>query len=139
MDIVVWLRSLGLGQYEDAFRNNEIDETVLPGLTAEDLKELGVAALGHRRWWSAMRLTTYDARCADRVSVQLGPWQQSYRAKLAAIVRAFRSGVLRRAFSPTSRAGGMVFFIPWRVVAEESARRILASAARCCSTCSGRW
>ena len=49
MDIVVWLRSLGLGQYEAAFRENEIDETVLPGLTAEDLKELGVAALGHRR------------------------------------------------------------------------------------------
>src|SRR5215813_5446873 len=49
MDIVVWLRSLGLGKYEAAFRENEIDETVLPSLTAEDLKELGVAALGHRR------------------------------------------------------------------------------------------
>jgi hypothetical protein len=49
MEIVVWLRSLGLGKYEAAFRENEIDETVLPGLTAEDLKELGVAALGHRR------------------------------------------------------------------------------------------
>ena len=46
---VVWLRSLGLGKYEAAFRENEIDETVLPGLTAEDLKELGVASLGHRR------------------------------------------------------------------------------------------
>ena len=33
MDIVVWLRSLGLGQYEAAFRENEIDETVLPSLT----------------------------------------------------------------------------------------------------------
>jgi predicted ATPase len=49
MDIVVWLRSLGLGKYEAAFRDNEIDETVLPDLTAEDLKELGVTALGHRR------------------------------------------------------------------------------------------
>ncbi len=49
MDVVVWLRSLGLGQYEAVFRENEIDETVLPSLTAEDLKELGVAALGHRR------------------------------------------------------------------------------------------
>jgi hypothetical protein len=29
MDIVVWLRSLGLGKYEAAFRENEIDETVL--------------------------------------------------------------------------------------------------------------
>src|SRR6516165_2788801 len=49
MDIVVWLRSLGLGKYEAAFRENEIDETVLPNLTAEDLKELSVTALGHRR------------------------------------------------------------------------------------------
>ena len=34
MDIVVWLRSLGLGKYEAAFRENEIDEAVLPNLTA---------------------------------------------------------------------------------------------------------
>ena len=49
MDIVVWLRSLGLEKFEAAFRENEITEKVLPNLTAEDLKELGVAALGHRR------------------------------------------------------------------------------------------
>ena len=43
MDIVVWLRSLGLEKYEATFRENEIDETVLPNLTAEDLKDLGVS------------------------------------------------------------------------------------------------
>jgi class 3 adenylate cyclase/tetratricopeptide (TPR) repeat protein len=48
MDIVVWLRSIGLGKYEAAFRENEIDETVLPSLTHETLKELGVTAVGHR-------------------------------------------------------------------------------------------
>src|SRR5215472_10177169 len=48
MDIVVLLRSLGLGKYEAAFRDNEIDETVLPSLTEEHLKQLGVKALGHR-------------------------------------------------------------------------------------------
>ena len=48
MDVVVWLRSLGLGKYEAAFRENDIDETVLPGLTDETLKELGVASIGHR-------------------------------------------------------------------------------------------
>src|SRR6476646_8770886 len=48
MDIVVWLRSLGLEKYEAAFRENEIDETVLPSLTEEHLKQLGVTALGHR-------------------------------------------------------------------------------------------
>ena len=48
MDIVVWLRGLGLGKYEAAFRENEIDETVLPSLTHDTLKELGVVAVGHR-------------------------------------------------------------------------------------------
>jgi hypothetical protein len=48
MDIVVWLRSLGLGKYEAAFRENDIDETVLPNLTHETLKELGVTTVGHR-------------------------------------------------------------------------------------------
>jgi SAM domain (Sterile alpha motif) len=42
MDVVVWLRSLGLEEYEAAFRNNKIDERVLPNLTQEDLKEIGV-------------------------------------------------------------------------------------------------
>jgi SAM (Sterile alpha motif) domain-containing protein len=49
MDIGGWLRSLGLGQYELAFRDNEIDDTVLPSLTAEDLKELGIGIVGDRR------------------------------------------------------------------------------------------
>jgi len=47
MDVVVWLRSLGLGKYEAVFRDNDIDETVLPSLTHEYLKELGVASFGH--------------------------------------------------------------------------------------------
>jgi hypothetical protein len=49
MDIVVWLRSLGLGTYEGLFHENDIDEKVLLTLTAEDLKELGVTSFGHRR------------------------------------------------------------------------------------------
>ena len=49
MDVGGWLRSLGLGQYEAAFRDNEIDESVLPNLTSEDLKDLGVTIVGHRR------------------------------------------------------------------------------------------
>jgi hypothetical protein len=48
MGIEGWLRSLGLERYEAAFRENEIDDTVLPNLTAEDLKDLGVSIVGHR-------------------------------------------------------------------------------------------
>src|SRR5262249_26270193 len=48
MDVEPWLRSLGLEQYEATFRENAIDETVLPHLTDGDLEKLGVL-LGHRR------------------------------------------------------------------------------------------
>jgi class 3 adenylate cyclase/predicted ATPase len=41
MDVVVWLRSLGLEQYEAVFRENEIDESVLTDLTEDHLRELG--------------------------------------------------------------------------------------------------
>ena len=49
MDVGEWLRGLGLGQYEDRFRDNRIDAEVLPQLTADDLREIGVAAVGDRR------------------------------------------------------------------------------------------
>ena len=49
MEIVAWLRSLGLERYEAAFRDNEINWAVLPKLTTDDLKDIGVTAVGHRR------------------------------------------------------------------------------------------
>ena len=49
MDLGRWLRSLGLERYEAAFRENEIDETVLPSLTHETLKELGVTAIARHQ------------------------------------------------------------------------------------------
>ena len=49
MDIVDWLHTLNLSQYEAAFRENSVDMDVLPSLTVEDLKDLGITAVGHRR------------------------------------------------------------------------------------------
>src|SRR6201998_2401590 len=49
MDVRHWLRRLGLEQYEATFPENKIDDTVLPTLTAEDLKDLSVGFVGHRR------------------------------------------------------------------------------------------
>jgi SAM domain (Sterile alpha motif) len=49
IDIIDWLRGLGLEQYASAFHDNAIDATVLPSLTAEDLKDVGVTLVGHRR------------------------------------------------------------------------------------------
>ena len=49
MDVTEWLRSLGLEQYAPAFEQNHISPELLPSLSGDDLKELGVASLGHRR------------------------------------------------------------------------------------------
>jgi class 3 adenylate cyclase len=49
MDIADWLHRLGLDQYERVFRDNDVDTETLPGLTADDLRELGVTSLGHRK------------------------------------------------------------------------------------------
>ena len=49
MDVAAWLRGLGLERYEQAFRDNEVDWEVVPKLTSDDLREIGVAAVGHRR------------------------------------------------------------------------------------------
>ena len=48
-DVRQWLDSLGLGQYADAFERNAIELDQLATLSDEELKELGVSALGHRK------------------------------------------------------------------------------------------
>jgi class 3 adenylate cyclase/tetratricopeptide (TPR) repeat protein len=49
MDVANWLKTLGLEQFESSFRDNGIDAELLPKLTAEDLKDLGVTRVGDRR------------------------------------------------------------------------------------------
>jgi class 3 adenylate cyclase/tetratricopeptide (TPR) repeat protein len=49
MDVGGWLRSLGLDEYEAAFRENGVDERVLRHVTAEELRRIGVSAVGDRR------------------------------------------------------------------------------------------
>ena len=48
-DVANWLRGLGLEQYAAAFRDNAIDSALLSRLTPDDLKDLGVSLVGHRR------------------------------------------------------------------------------------------
>jgi class 3 adenylate cyclase len=47
--IAGWLEKLGLGQYAQRFAENDIDFDILGDLTDQDLKEIGVTSLGHRR------------------------------------------------------------------------------------------
>jgi class 3 adenylate cyclase len=49
IDIADWLRGLGLEEYAQLFRDNDIDGEILGGMNAEDLKELGISSFGHRR------------------------------------------------------------------------------------------
>jgi len=49
MNVADWLCTLGLGQYEAAFRKNSVTVDLLPNLTPEDLKDLGITLVGDRR------------------------------------------------------------------------------------------
>jgi len=49
VDIAAWLRELGLDRYDEAFREKKIDAEILPKLTADDLKDIGVTTVAHRR------------------------------------------------------------------------------------------
>ena len=49
MDVEDWLRALGFERYQAAFRENDVDAELLLGLTDDDLKDIGVNSLGHRR------------------------------------------------------------------------------------------
>jgi class 3 adenylate cyclase/tetratricopeptide (TPR) repeat protein len=44
-----WLESIGMARYAELFRSNEIDDDLLRQLTSDDLREMGVKALGHRK------------------------------------------------------------------------------------------
>ena len=49
MDIDGWLRGIGLAQYAEIFRANDIDIKLLGRLTNDDLKEVGIVSFGHRK------------------------------------------------------------------------------------------
>src|SRR5215203_4924758 len=48
-DLAEWLGEHGLGQYAKTFAENNIDHSILPDLTENDLEKLGVSSLGHRK------------------------------------------------------------------------------------------
>src|SRR5690348_11825882 len=77
MDVRDWLRRLGLEQYEAAFRKNAVDAEVLPTLTADDLKEMGIVPIGHRRRLleaiAALRLKTAPDEPPAQVSSSPAP------------------------------------------------------------------
>ncbi len=68
MDIDGWLRGIGLAQYAEMFRANDIDIELLGRLTNDDLKDIGVVSFGHRK-----KLLEAIAELAGAVPVSLQP------------------------------------------------------------------
>src|SRR5580692_9312999 len=74
MDVGRWLRGLGLGQYETNFRDNKINADLLPRLTNDDLKDIGVSALGDRlQLLDAIAASAGAKPTADDPASQSGP------------------------------------------------------------------
>jgi class 3 adenylate cyclase/predicted ATPase len=77
MEVADWLRGLGLERYEAAFRENDVGADLLPSLTAEDLKDLGIVPVGHRRRLlqaiAALRTEAGSAGDAIRTPPVAGP------------------------------------------------------------------
>jgi class 3 adenylate cyclase/tetratricopeptide (TPR) repeat protein len=48
-NIETWLTALGLGAYAQAFVDNDIDLDLISDLTVEDLRDIGISSVGHRR------------------------------------------------------------------------------------------
>jgi len=86
---------LGLEQYEQAFRDNDIDDEVLQDLTADDLISIGVTSVGHRRKLLAaigpigcLPGTTRDSK---------NFWSCNIPARGAGFLRAGKHGMVRAA------------------------------------------
>ena len=73
MDVASWLRDLGLERYEAAFRENDVSAEVLCHLTADDLEELGVAAIGHRRQLLVAIAKLNEQRTSDTANPVVEP------------------------------------------------------------------
>ena len=66
MDVASWLRNLGLERYEATFRENDVDAELLPKLTADSLRELGITSFGHRhRLLEAIAVLRLEGTPAD--------------------------------------------------------------------------
>ena len=72
MDVGAWLRSIGFGQYEAAFRDNAVDADLLPDLTDDDLEKLGLP-LGHRKRLLKAIINLSTAEPSDNLLVPAKP------------------------------------------------------------------
>ncbi len=98
VDVGTWLRNLALERYATAFLENGIDSEILPHLTADDLKDIGVTLVGDRRKLLEAIATLRAA--APAIAIEVPP-QQPKVPQAAAMVTAERA----REAGPVQQAG----------------------------------
>ena len=84
MDVRVWLRNLGFGQYERVFTENVIENDVLPELTDTDLEKLGIPLGDRKRLLRAIRETFGGSQTASTTIADQGDAQSGQRRTAAA-------------------------------------------------------
>ena len=77
MDVTAWLNEMALDRYAEAFAENDIDGETLAALTEDDLRELGVASLGHRKKIMAASTTPGETSAASSSSAADAPRAQA--------------------------------------------------------------
>jgi class 3 adenylate cyclase len=104
VDIEAWLHSLGLSEYAQAFRDNDVDAEVLMELTAEDLASLGVVSVGRRRKLltaiAALRRDPARLPPAEPSSTTQGPFGAERRRLTIMFVDLVGSTELSRRLDP---------------------------------------
>ena len=80
-----WLEELGLSEYAEAFAENRIDADVLPTLTNDDLKDIGVLAVGDRRKLvnAIVALSERDGETTDEIASKLDTQREPERTREA--------------------------------------------------------
>jgi class 3 adenylate cyclase len=68
-DIVKWLEELGLGRFGDVFAENDVDLDILPRLSDDDLKELGLPLGARRRLQLALDTLTGDHEATAEIEI----------------------------------------------------------------------
>jgi class 3 adenylate cyclase/predicted ATPase len=148
LDIGEWLRGLSLQSYEQTFRDNGIDLEVLSHLTVDDLKEIGVEAVGHRRKiLDAIRLLTTDQAARAPASAErrqltlmfvdlVGSTDLSRRVdpeELREIMRAYQNSVageIARLEGHVAKflGDGVLAYFGWPRASEDAAERAVRAA-----------
>jgi len=125
VDVRAWLEDHGLGQYAEGFASNDVDAEVLRTLTADDLKELGVASLGHRKKLLAA-IAELTAAANDRLSSSLAARTPRHLAERVLRSRAALEGERKQVTVLFADVKGSLALIEH--ADPEDARRILDAA-----------